>query len=135
MEQANAMLPLVRSIAEDLARLTASVSTQRDQIRGIDELDHHGGGEQVDGESVYRAELDDVRSSIESDDRRIAECTAELEALGVSVPRPLDGSVDFPGRLGGRQVCWCWQPGESSIQHWHLPGQHVSKRRSIASVN
>ena len=43
----------------------------------------------------------------------------EILSLG-GVPKDLDlGLVDFPARLGQREVNLCWKYGEREIKFWH----------------
>jgi hypothetical protein len=43
----------------------------------------------------------------------------EIEALGC-LPKDLnEGLVDFPSRVGGREVYLCWRLGEARVENWH----------------
>ena len=82
------MLPLVRKIAEEMITLSRSIDAQSEQLRGVEHLPERSG--QVE----YQEELDDIRLSLEKDEKRLQQCVSELIALGVEPHVPIDGSVD-----------------------------------------
>jgi hypothetical protein len=122
LETANRMLPLVRSIVEEIVALNRLIQTQREQLRGIQE---RLGLPRAD---LYGEEVQDVRNSLRTDNRRLNDCIRELEALGMRLHRPIDGSVDFPGRIEQRDVYWCWTLGDQSIHRWR---DRISTRSNV----
>jgi hypothetical protein len=96
--EANRALPLVRRIAADvLARGRELRRLERDEL----------GDEAAPRIGVLQAEL--------------GELFAELERLGCSW-RDLGferGLVDFPARIGGRDVLLCWKSDESHVTWYH----------------
>lgn len=96
--EANRALPLVRRIAADvLARGRELRRLERDEL----------GDEAAPRIGVLQAEL--------------GELFAELERLGCSW-RDLGferGLVDFPARIGGRDVLLCWKSDEPHVTWYH----------------
>jgi hypothetical protein len=69
---------------------------------------------------------------------RLAAASAELqkkvtEILGLGgVPKDLElGLVDFPARLGGREVNLCWRYGERRIRFWHGLDEGYAGRKPL----
>jgi hypothetical protein len=92
-EQANATLPLVRAIVRDITTLAES------QERG-----------------VFEKGADEA---LQRDRERLAECVAELTALGIELKDPCTGLIDFPSLRDGREVYLCWKLGEPDVEYWH----------------
>lgn len=124
---ATKMLPLVRRIADDMLRLTQSISAQREQIREIDQLP------QTIGRVDYQDEVSDIRGSLALDEKRLDDCRRELVSLGLETHMPFDGAVDFPSILNRRKVQLCWVLGEDRVEYWHEVGQTRDDRKKIAS--
>ena len=96
--EANRALPLVRRIAADvLARGRELRKLERDEL----------GDAALPRVGVLQAEL--------------AELYSELERLGCSW-RDMGferGLVDFPSRIGGRDVLLCWKSDEAHVTWYH----------------
>ena len=65
---------------------------------------------------------------------RLQEYLIELEEVGVDLRDFGRGLVDFPSRMGGREVCLCWQFGEPRVAFWHEPNEGLAGRRSVAEL-
>ncbi len=138
VHEANAMLPLVRAITRDLAKLSREVVERRERLALL------LGGRTVDAKDPYQEELIQISEELENDSRRLQEFVGELRQLGVE-PKA-GGLVDFPAVLDGRKVFLCWQLGEPEVLYWHeldagfrdrqplsaeaLVGEHVSSADS-----
>jgi hypothetical protein len=118
-------LPLVRRIVADLMRLNQSIAAQREQLRGVDNLD-----ETIE-HADYQEELRDIRASLSDDEQRFQQCLGELTALGIEPHFPIDGSVDFPAVVNRREVRLCWHPDDDQVSHWHEPGQTPEQRKPV----
>ncbi len=113
IEQANAMLPLVRAIVEDLSVLSRDVVERRERIWMLrDERDR-------DSTDPYSEELVQIEEDLDKDSRRLQEYVDELQQLGVETKNGPEGLVDFPAMIDGRLVYLCWKLGESEVLHWH----------------
>ena len=126
LDEANGMLPLVQSIALELQDRVRTADFRDAQLHGLEALAAHH------EDLLADEEISDVRDSILQENDRITQCVSELESLGVSVHRPLDGGVDFPGLHDGKRVSFCWLPGEASVTHYHQPDQGRRHRQKIA---
>jgi hypothetical protein len=129
VEQANAMLPLVRAITSDLASLSRDVSERRQRLSLLLE-----GREPPDGIDPYREELARIEEDLVRDCARLREYADELAALGVEPKSAVEGLVDFPAVIDGRAVYLCWKLGEPRVLFWHDPGAGYAGRRRLPTV-
>lgn len=113
IEEANATLPLVRAIVEDLARLSRDVLDRRERLTAI------GASPERDGHDLYSEELAQVHDELERDTEELKEYVEELRTLGVEPKNGLEGIVDFPALMDGRVIYLCWKLGEPEVLHWH----------------
>ncbi len=108
LEEANALLPTVRSIVVDMTRAHAFVLKHRAAAQHAAAGAQLGGGA-MPGGARYALTL-----------LRLAERAGELETLGVQVKDFARGLIDFPSLRDGRVVLLCWQSGEGEqIEWWH----------------
>lgn len=124
LEEANASLPLVRAIVEDLSRLSRDVLERRERLAALP------GHQEREGRDPYSEEMALIQEELESDTEELKGYIEELRALGVEPKNGLDGIVDFPALLEGRVVYLCWKLGEPDVRHWHeldagFAGRHV----------
>lgn len=113
IEQANATLPLVRAITEDLQRLSLDVSERRER------LSHLQSGRDSEAQDPYSEELAEIEAELEQDTIRLTEYINELVQLGVEPKNGSLGLIDFPAEIDGREVYLCWKLGEPEVLCWH----------------
>jgi hypothetical protein len=105
-EEASKTLPLVKRIAQDIARVSREWNaTRQERLESLQE-----------GRVEHARELE---SRAEELCYQIEDYVQELEQLGCISKDPLRGLVDFPARLSGRTVFLCWRLGEEEVLHWH----------------
>ncbi len=109
-ESANATLPLVSRVVDDLIRLhevwRAAVTSYE-----LAQADADATSESNEAREA-RLEVARLATDIES-------CLDELEQVGCLF-RGFDlGLVDFLAHHEGRTICLCWQHGEAEVTHWH----------------
>ncbi len=112
VEQANATLPLVRSIVGDIAELSKSILERRERLQLLKRARRRD-------DDVYADELAQTERDVEFDVKQLKEYIDELSGLGVDLKSAPDGLVDFAGELEGREVCLCWKLGETEVLYWH----------------
>jgi len=127
IEQANAMLPLVKAITSDLATLAGDVMERRHRLAALT------AGRELKPGDPYADELAQTEAEIEHDICRVQEYLAELRALGVEPKGALEGLVDFPSLMDGRIVYLCWRLGESEVLHWHELDAGFAGRQSLTA--
>jgi hypothetical protein len=108
IEEANALLPSVRSILVRIQRAHSRILSYQAAAKHAADGAEQGGGGMPDG-SRYVSQLIELSSN-----------TSELEALGVQLKDYTRGLIDFPSLRDGRVVLLCWQMGEGDqIEWWH----------------
>lgn len=112
VEEANAMLPLVKAIASDIAELAQSLIERRER------LEEMLSSRPALRRDPYSEELQQVQREMEIDAERLQGYVEELRELGVEAKGP-QGLVDFPSLMDGRVVYLCWKLGETEVSHWH----------------
>ena len=113
VEQANAALPLVRAITQDLVQLSREVIERRERLALL------SSGRAGAARDLYSEELLQIEDELEKDGQRLQGYVQELIQLGVEPKSGPDGLVDFPSLMDGRVVLLCWKLGESEVLHWH----------------
>src|SRR5438093_4458289 len=113
IEQANAMLALVRAITTDLANLAKDVVERRHRLALLTS------GRDLKPGDPYSDELAQMESELELDAARLQGYVEELRELGVEPKGAVEGLVDFPCKLDGRVVLLCWRLGEAEVLYWH----------------
>ncbi len=127
IEQANAMLPLVKAITSDLANLATEVMDRRHRLAVLT------AGRDLKPGDPYADELAQTEADVERDVVRVQEYLAELRALGVEPKGAMEGLVDFPSLMDGRIVFLCWRLGEPEVLHWHELDAGFTGRQSLAA--
>lgn len=137
LKEANAALPLVRVIVQDLQTLAKDIMERQQRLSALG----HGGlvhaqaagtagtsksGSAKEGGPARRQsnhflaeEVQAAQVSIKADMDRVGEFLAELAELGVEAKGILEGLVDFPAWLDHRIVLLCWKLGEPEVRFWH----------------
>src|SRR5260221_11424533 len=108
LEEANSLLPTVRSVVRKIQRAHAQIISQENEAKQAAEHAEQGGGGIADG-MAYAAHLMDMTALV-----------GEIEALGVQLKDFSRGLIDFPSLRDGRVVLLCWQLGEGDrLEWWH----------------
>ena len=105
VDEANALLPEIKSKLERIRHLYANVEVYREAAKAAAGSSAFGGG--MAGGSRYVKAL-----------YNIGKVTTELNELGVQLKDYSRGLIDFPSRRGGRVVLLCWQLGEPDEIEW-----------------
>lgn len=112
LEEANATLPLLRSILRDVTELATALQDQHERLSRLQE-----GSEGLD--TAHREEVERIEDEFEQGQDRMRELVEELQGLGVELKDLFSGLVDFPCWMDGREVYLCWRLGEPEVSHWH----------------
>lgn len=113
---------LLRTALEERNRLSSFGKEQARQIERI----IVAGGSHVNLEHFARCKRGKEESGM-----RLRQAAEEIESLGCLV-KDLDiGLVDFPCRLGEREVYLCWKLGEPNIQYWHYVEEGFAGRKPL----
>lgn len=110
VEEANATLPLLRSILRDVTALAHDLRERHQRLERLQ-------GGTLD--KAHAEELQTLLADFERDQERMQEYEDELQKLGVELKDYFTGLIDFRTKIDGREVYLCWRLGEPEIQHWH----------------
>ena len=109
VEQANATLPLVRRIVQDIV---TQFRLWNEKMNEIDLVAASGRAADNDIASRLEAEAQVLAREIEGFRRELAD-------LGIEMKDPGIGLIDFPSTMGSRPIYLCWRLGESEVGYWH----------------
>ena len=126
VSQANATLPLVKSIMKDIVELSQQVFQTR---RRLDYLAAH----RAKGLEYYDEELIEMTRLVEEDEQRLSELISEINELGIEVANMTGGEVEFPSMRGNEPVILYWQMEDHEISWWYPANADKSERRPINS--
>ncbi|HSK64053.1 MAG TPA: DUF2203 domain-containing protein [Pyrinomonadaceae bacterium] len=108
IEEANALLPSVRTTVEKIQKAHRKVARYRDEAKQAAAAAEKGGGG-ISAGVLYAEALTSLTDQI-----------TELDILGVQLKDFERGLVDFPSLRDGRVVLLCWQMGEGDeLEWWH----------------
>ena len=106
VEEANALIPTLREILDELALHRDALRERAPDMQPILEASTGNGGGRAGSE--YGAEAYNLYLAVE-----------RIRDLGV-VLKDLDmGLLDFPHEREGRIVFLCWHPPEENVAYWH----------------
>lgn len=109
VEQANATLPLVRKIVQDI------VTQYRIWNEKLNEIDLVAAA----GRATDAAVAERLANEAQAIAREIEGFRRELADLGIQIKDPGIGLIDFPSTMGTRPIFLCWRLGEPDVAFWH----------------
>jgi len=109
LDEARAMLPLVRSIVSDICQVFRNVTGRRSDLHRLLRRGAKSSGQ------VYADEVEESRADLQEEYDQIWQFRAELESLGVLLRQPEEGSIEFPTVLDGREAFLLWRLGDEGI--------------------
>ena len=127
VEEANAALPLVRSITADLVQLSREVIERRERLALL------SAGRTGNSADLYSEELTQIEEELEKDSAQLQEYIEELRALGVEPKSGPEGLIDFPSMMDDRLVFLCWKLGEPELMFWHELEAGYRGRQSLVA--
>jgi hypothetical protein len=123
-EQANAALPRVRRLVEQLVERRADQLAARARLAELGaRAEGNGGVEPEQPAALGRAAA--------TAEEGLREALAALTALGVVVKDVDTGLVDFPAVRDGAPVLLCWQLGEDEVAFWHGLDEGFAGRKPL----
>ncbi len=106
VEEANALLPKLGELLDDMAVHRDAMREKAPHLEPILEASARNGGGKVGSE--YGVEAYNLHLAIE-----------RIRELGVLLKDLDTGLLDFPHEREGRVVLLCWHPPEERIGYWH----------------
>jgi hypothetical protein len=113
VNEANATLPLLRSILRDVTELARDLGERHERLSRVQPPPRGQLGD------AYREEVMQMEAEFERGQERMQEFLQELHSLGIELKDPATGLVDFPAIMDDHEVYLCWRLGEPEVVHWH----------------
>ena len=111
LSQADAMLPMVSHIAEDIqTRWQRVVELEKEQI----DLERR----RRDLTWPERSRRYAVNDEITSEQAKLRDSVLELEDLNVILVDPIVGETAFPTQVQGRKAYFVWRVGAENVKWW-----------------
>jgi hypothetical protein len=153
LDEANELIPEVRTILEGLRDQRAELIRLRDQLlliesaadtptqapteanvgrpsrpaeHGDDEAEADGPG-RAGERRVLRLRMQGVIDQMQAG-------VARIDELGVTLREIETGLIDFPALVSGRQVWLCWRLGEGDVEWWHELGDGFGGRQALIEL-
>ena len=119
VDEANALLPTLEPMLEEIRELYAKVDQMREAATSAAGASEAGGG--MAGGTRYVNAL-----------YRIGKLTTDIHDTGAELKDYTRGLIDFPSMRSGRVVLLCWQLGEApEIEWWHEPEAGFEGRQRL----
>lgn len=120
IEEANALLPTLRPIVENiLENIRRLRATSEAVIRA----------QQLDPEAPDLLDRLQENADIAKLVNEVKAWVAEIHTFGCVCKGAEQGLIDFPCMLGNDVVFLCWQIGEASVSYWHRIEDGFAGRR------
>lgn len=119
VEEANALLPHMREVLEDLRGLRSRIQKASDRLQVLDAI--WGDDVRRPGNTDHDEFLEQRHEIRELIDRLEETVQDEILDRGVRFPAGAleEGLLDFPTSYEGRWVYLCWRMDEPEILQWH----------------
>lgn len=125
VEEANALLPQLRVILQDLQARRRELDERQQLLETI---------RQQAGQNGYRLGGDAFLRVKQEAEFILEECSTaikQIEALGCLLKDLHMGLIDFPSLREGREVYLCWKPDEAEVGYWHGLTEGFAGRKPI----
>ena len=122
VEEANELLPTVRSLMERVFQRIELLRGRSQKVVRRDQLDPDN------AKFMEKLQEDDTIARII---KELQELVQEIHDLGCICKGVEQGLVDFPCSLGDEIVFLCWQYGEERVSHWHRIEEGFTGRRPL----
>ena len=104
-EEAQALLPQLRSWLAELNRFREEVDRYDKRLSGLIAEGQDTGGETVNSWIRALAGMQNI--------------LAEFQRREIFIKDLSRGLIDFPAIIGGREVFLCWESDEDTVEFWH----------------
>ena len=126
IEQARAMLPLLRLIVTDISLSHRELTERKSNLRRM--LRRNEGKARF---QIYDAEITEIQEDLKNETAHLEDYVSELEQLGVILRSAHDGIVDFPTVIDDRPAYYTWQMEQQDIVDFHRADETTADRKPI----
>ena len=151
LDEANELIPEVRTILESLRDERAELIRLRDQLLLIETAadtpsqtptEANVGGTarptdpgEADDDAGRAAERRVLRLRMQGVIDQMQAGVARIDELGITLREIETGLIDFPALAAGRQIFLCWRLGEGDVAWWHELGDGFGGRQALADLH
>jgi hypothetical protein len=162
LDDANALVPEVRTILEGLRDERAELIRLRDQVllhrsgaespasqpteatarggsrtkdAGEPSSSEGGANDPAEDPAARDPEVRILRLRMQGVIDQMQAGVARIDELGVTLREIETGLIDFPALVAGRQVWLCWRLGEGDIEWWHELGDGFGGRQALIDLH
>lgn len=128
IEQARAMLPLLRLIVTDIALSHRELTERKSNLRRM--------VRRSEGQArfqMYNAEISEIQEDLKSESVHLDDYVSELERLGVVLRSAHDGIVDFPAMIDDQPAFYTWQMDQPDVVDFHWAAESTADRKPIGA--
>jgi hypothetical protein len=125
-EQANALLPKIRPLVEQLVERRADLLAVRARRAEVEAHIAGNGGLRPEQQAA-------LARAAHAAEEGLRQAVAALTSLGVVVKDVDAGLVDFPALRDGDRVFLCWQLGEDEVGYWHGLDEGFAGRKPLSA--
>jgi hypothetical protein len=126
LEEAQSLLPVLESLLKRAMEGRRAAQAAESSLNELSQRIYFAGGMKVNTAEVTR-----LRAEMDAQLKRVQECVAEMDAIGVQVKDLEGGLLDFPCRVDDEVVLLCWRMGETAIEHWHTMESGFQGRQPV----
>jgi hypothetical protein len=120
LSTARQMLPLIRSIVNDIIEKHAELHRLHPEQDSLDRHRHDlAWGER---DRRYR-----IQEEITAMEKALKAAVGELNELGLALIDRDRGRVAFPTRINGRPAMFSWQPDEENVNYWNYEEEDIRR--------
>jgi hypothetical protein len=123
-EEANATLPLLRAIVQDISTLAVTMRGKHERLMKLTDADDR---------RASATEIESLQSALEQTEETMHGYLQELDGLGVLLKDFVTGLIDFPAWMDEHEVYLCWRLGEPEVGHWHEVDAGFAGRQKLHS--
>jgi len=113
LEEANALLPIVKQELEKLQDIKRQFREKYEELYELKTLHKHN-GISVEGDPYFTLECE--MDFLQMEGNAVLQ---SFERKSVQLKDIDSGLVDFPAIRNGQEVLLCWRQGEERIEHYH----------------
>lgn len=118
LEQANALVPQLDELLEEMTKLRDKIVTVGQSLQPVVQHAGGNGGSKAGGEYVLLLQRFNASLSF-------------FQELGVELKDLDQGLIDFPSYRDGKLIYLCWKRGEPRIEFWHDLESGFAGRRPL----
>ena len=126
IEQARAMLPLLRLIVTDISLSHRELTERKSNLPRM--LRRNEGSSRF---QVYDAEIVEIQEDLQNETAHLDDYVSELEQLGVILRSAHDGIVDFPAQIDDTPAFYTWQMEQPDVLEYHWADESTADRKPI----